>query len=187
VKLIVAGAVYLALTVALPVLRSFRRTGSTGVVRLDGKQLLTVLGLIVCAVGAVTPQAWTSPSWIYVTGWTCMVAGTAVTCAAQAQMGKSWRFGIATGTALVTTGLYRWVRNPIYAGVQLTMVGVVAVSPALWGAAMVAGVILLFGMQARAEERHLRATHGAEYVAWASRVGRFVPGVGKLALLNSNE
>jgi protein-S-isoprenylcysteine O-methyltransferase Ste14 len=115
-----------------------------------------------------------------VAGWMCIVAGTVETCMAQAQMGKSWRFGIASGTSLVTTGLYRWVRNPIYGGVQLTMAGVVMVSPSLWGLAMVVGMVVLFGMQARAEERHLQVLHGAQYAAWASRVGRFVPGVGRL-------
>jgi protein-S-isoprenylcysteine O-methyltransferase Ste14 len=149
--------------------------------RLDRRQALIVAGLIVCAIGAVSPQAWPAPWWVRIAGWICIVAGTIETCAAQAQMGKSWRFGIASGTSLVTTGLYRWVRNPIYAGVQLTLLGVVMVSPSLWGVAMVAGVSVLFGMQARAEERHLRELHGAEYVAWASRVGRFVPGVGKLS------
>ncbi|HJZ97958.1 MAG TPA: hypothetical protein VKE70_15715, partial [Candidatus Solibacter sp.] len=62
----------------------------------------------------------------------------------------------------------------------LTLAGMVAVSPSVWSAVLVAAAFVLFGVQARAEERHLRATHGAEYVNWAATVGRFVPGVGRL-------
>jgi protein-S-isoprenylcysteine O-methyltransferase Ste14 len=39
--------------------------------------------------------------------------------------------------------------------------------------------IALLGRQVRAEERHLTAMHGAEYIRWASSAGRFVPGIGR--------
>jgi protein-S-isoprenylcysteine O-methyltransferase Ste14 len=48
-----------------------------------------------------------------------------------------------------------------------------------------AGVVALFvalELQVRVvEEPYLRRTHGAAYTDYASRVGRFVPGVGRLA------
>ncbi|MHC4447722.1 MAG: hypothetical protein ACYSXF_08095 [Planctomycetota bacterium] len=46
--------------------------------------------------------------------------------------------------------------------------------------APVRGVVLAVGGQTRAEEEHLAAMHGDPYRTYAARVGRFVPGVGRL-------
>jgi protein-S-isoprenylcysteine O-methyltransferase Ste14 len=72
------------------------------------------------------------------------------------------------------------VRNPIYSGVQLTLVGLVAIVPSWWSILAVAATLVFFAVQARAEERHLIGLHGAEYVEYSSVVGRFVPGIGRL-------
>ncbi len=37
------------------------------------------------------------------------------------------------------------------------------------------------GGQTRAAEEHLTAMHGERYCAYAARVGRFAPGVGRLS------
>jgi protein-S-isoprenylcysteine O-methyltransferase Ste14 len=43
-------------------------------------------------------------------------------------------------------------------------------------------LVAALGMQVRyVEEPYLMRTHGRRYLAYASRVGRFVPGLGKLA------
>ncbi|HJZ99988.1 MAG TPA: hypothetical protein VKE70_25940, partial [Candidatus Solibacter sp.] len=87
-----AAAAYISLTLLWPALRSRRRTGSFGIARLDRQQALTALGLIVCAGGILIPTPWPAPSWVKAVGWTAIAAGTIVTCTAQAQMGRSWRF-----------------------------------------------------------------------------------------------
>ncbi len=48
---------------------------------------------------------------------------------------------------------------------------------------MLAVVVLVVALelQTRAvEESHLRRLHGSRYAAYAARVGRFVPGLGRL-------
>ena len=92
-------------------------------------------------------------------------------------MGASWRAGIdPLPTALVTNGLYAVARNPIFAGVMLTVAGVVAITPSPWSILISAPVFLLINLQVRAEERHLIALHGARYLDYASRVAGFCPG-----------
>jgi protein-S-isoprenylcysteine O-methyltransferase Ste14 len=111
------------------------------------------------------------------------VGGTAVTLVAQAQMGASWRIGVdpAERTDLVSGGLYRSVRNPIFTGMVLFAAGQALLVP---GRLAVVGAGLLVGAveaQVRyVEEPVLLATHADAYRRWASATGRFVPAVGRL-------
>jgi protein-S-isoprenylcysteine O-methyltransferase Ste14 len=51
-------------------------------------------------------------------GVACFALGFWLTVRAQLDMGESWRIGVDAGevTALVTTGVFRNVRNPIFSG-----------------------------------------------------------------------
>jgi protein-S-isoprenylcysteine O-methyltransferase Ste14 len=96
-------------------------------------------------------------------------------------MGASLRVGLPSEpTALVSAGLFRWVRNPIFLGMLLALGGVVLVAPSLWSAAVWLAATAAIAYQVRLEESHLRARHGAAYLSYAARVGRFLPGVGRL-------
>ncbi|MFT3709738.1 MAG: isoprenylcysteine carboxylmethyltransferase family protein [Archangium sp.] len=111
------------------------------------------------------------------------IAGAAFTLFAQSNMGRSWRIGVRTDetTALVTTGLYRWVRNPIFTGMITFAIGL-----ALWWPNWVlflALVSLVAGVELQVrfvEEPHLRRVHGVAWLSWARRTGRFVPKIGTL-------
>lgn len=116
-------------------------------------------------------------------GTLLLVAGSVVTVVAQVQMGASWRIGVQEGerTDLVTGGLFATVRNPIFTGMLAVAVGaalLVPNGPTVLGAALVA---VTLEVQVRlVEEPHLRAVHGATYLRWAARAGRFVPRLGRL-------
>jgi protein-S-isoprenylcysteine O-methyltransferase Ste14 len=111
-----------------------------------------------------------------------MLGGIAFLAVAQLHLGASWRIGIdATAKpGLVTDGLYRYSRNPIYFGLLTTVAGYAALLPT------VLSVILLLctyvGMRAQiaGEEAYLIATYGEAFRDYARRVGRLVPGIGKL-------
>ena len=127
-------------------------------------------------LGVATP-----PTAAVVLGLAVAVAGLAVVVLAQAQMGASWRIGIdERPTGLVTHGLFRFSRNPIYLGMVVVTVGVALVAPSGW---TVMGAVLAYvvvGFQARAEEEHLARVHGEAFQAWAARTGRFLPWFGRL-------
>jgi protein-S-isoprenylcysteine O-methyltransferase Ste14 len=114
-------------------------------------------------------------------GWTLMAAGLAVIVAAQAQMGASWRIGIDDRpTALVTRGPFALSRNPIFAGMLLSLAGLCALTPS--AATLIGWVAIaqLIFVQVRLEEQHLLRQHGQGYARYAARVGRFVPALGRL-------
>jgi protein-S-isoprenylcysteine O-methyltransferase Ste14 len=99
---------------------------------------------------------------------------------AQSQMGKAWRMCIDEDQkrSLVTHGLFSWVRNPIYLGTIVLVLGVFLLSPAPWSLWLLTNAIVFVSMQARLEEDFLLRTHGQSYLDYAGRVGRFFPGMG---------
>jgi protein-S-isoprenylcysteine O-methyltransferase Ste14 len=110
--------------------------------------------------------------------------GLAITVTSQAAMGDAWRGDVdpAVATRLVTDGPFRVVRNPIMAGVVLTWLGIALLVPNVLSAAMLVLVVASLEIQVRrVEEPYLLATHGEAYRRYASRTGRFVPGVGRWA------
>ena len=84
---------------------------------------------------------------------------------------------IQPGHTLVTTGIYRSVRNPSYLGLLVNALG--------WALAFRSGVgVLLTALilpplvaRIQAEERLLRAQFGAEYDDYFARTWRLIPGI----------
>ena len=111
-------------------------------------------------------------------------AGLAVIVFSQQWMGRSWRIGVdeQERTELVCTGPFALVRNPIYTGMIAAVLGLALLVPNVIAAASVALLLAALEVQTRlVEEPYLLRVHGSSYGSWASRTGRFLPGVGRLA------
>jgi len=82
---------------------------------------------------------------------------------------------------LVTGGPFRLVRHPTYVAMSLAMTGVSVASRSVVGLVAV-GILFLPAaiLRARLEERALQQVFGEAWQTYASRVGFFIPGVGKL-------
>lgn len=77
--------------------------------------------------------------------------------------------------ALVTSGVYRWTRNPMYVGVLLVLTAwalVLGNTLALLGVPAFFAYITWY--QIIPEERVLAARFGADYIAYLSRVRRWL-------------
>jgi len=100
--------------------------------------------------------------------------GLMIVVVGKISLGRS--FGLTPANrGVVSTGLYRFVRHPIYLGYLITHVGFVVANPANWNLLVLAmaDVALLF--RARLEERMLSADEA--YRDYMSRVRwRIVPG-----------
>ena len=122
------------------------------------------------------------PTWVAVLGTVVAVIGFALTVVAQLEMGSSWRVGVDTeeATALVTGGLFSVVRNPIFSAVGLFAVGCFLLVPCgLSVLGLLLGGLGLEIQVRRVEEPILLRHHGKAYADYASRVGRFLPWVGR--------
>ena len=80
----------------------------------------------------------------------------------------------------MSRGLFRRVRNPIYSGLLVLLLGVTLVIPCAASVLLGSAAAAAIAIHTRLEERHLLALHGDAYRAYAAGVGRFVPGVGRL-------
>jgi len=79
---------------------------------------------------------------------------------------------------LVITGLYRWVRNPMYLGLAITLVGEAILFPQIWREMVVLMAVLAVVVSVlviRLEEPDLRRLFGADYEAYCRQVPRWVP------------
>ena len=98
-------------------------------------------------------------------------------------MGTSWRIGVdhEERTDLVTTGPFALVRNPIFSAMIPTALGLVLLVPSWVAILGFVGLIAALELQVRVvEEPYLLKAHGDRYADYARRVGRFVPGLGRL-------
>jgi protein-S-isoprenylcysteine O-methyltransferase Ste14 len=107
----------------------------------------------------------------------CAVLCLVATIDCWRRMGKNWRMAVTPHerTELVTTGLYAYLRHPIYALSILLMLcsaAIVATVPML---AVAAIHVALMVLKALNEERFLLATHGDAYRRYSRRTGRFFP------------
>jgi protein-S-isoprenylcysteine O-methyltransferase Ste14 len=191
-------AAYSLLTVVVPLSRMKARSNTSGFVVHRAPEAihrivtavggLLVLGAVLLSSGFAwfgggALGIWPLPVAARLLGLILLGVSLLVIMTAQRQMGASFRIGIDAGnTALVTVGLYGLVRNPIYTGMLLAIVGFTLLVPS---AATVLAALLgafLVAVQARLEENHLLSKHGGSYRSYASMVGRFWPGIGRLSL-----
>lgn len=84
---------------------------------------------------------------------------------------------IQPGHALVTTGLYRYIRHPSYLGLLVMMLGWGLAFRSIVGLALAALAIFPLLARIRSEEALLQAYFGGEYEAYRARTHRLIPGL----------
>lgn len=117
-----------------------------------------------------------APTWQPWCGVAACAVSLVVMSASLASFGNSFRVGIDTGQPgkLVTSGIFRLTRNPIYVACAFALLGEFLIRPNwLLLAYLFAGIALLHRQVLR-EERYLRRKYGAEYEAYCARVRRYV-------------
>jgi len=146
--------------------------------------VVSILAPVLVLAGVIDAAPALGSRAIAALGLALLALGLGITVKAQLDMGDSWRVGVddRERTALATHGLYRYTRNPIYTGLLVVWIAEALLVP---NALSLVGVLLLVGALEAVvrgiEEPYLIATHGENYRAYARSVGRFFPGIGRLA------
>jgi protein-S-isoprenylcysteine O-methyltransferase Ste14 len=186
------------LTFGVRVVIQLRRTGRTGLIGLRegagaadwGSGILFIGGMamgvaspVLVLNDALDPISALDVDALHAIGIVLGAAGGLAVFAAQLGMGESWRIGVSDEerTNLVTRGWFAVCRNPIYTSMIVGWFGLALIVPTWLGIAAVVVIAVGLEIQVRlVEEPYLVRTHDKEYGAYAARVGRFIPGVGRL-------
>jgi len=108
------------------------------------------------------------------------VASVWLIASAVRTLGKQWAIAarLVEGHNLITSGPYRFVRNPIYTG-MLGMLVATGLAMEHWTALIVAVILFAVGLvtRVRSEEKLLRAAFGKEFEDYAQRVPAVMPGI----------
>lgn len=191
-------AVYLLLAFGVRSAVQKARTGSTGFKGIGGEAgstewaggvlfavalVLGALAPVLALAGLVGPIGALDTELAHAAGGGLFFGGLVTTVLAQAAMGDSWRIGVDRDerTELVTDGPFAYVRNPIFAGMIPAALGIALLVPSV--VAILAVILLVAALQIQTrlvEEPYLLDAHGDAYAGYARRVGRFLPGVGRL-------
>ncbi len=94
------------------------------------------------------------------------------------QLGRNWSVTLATRSnhGLVTTGLYAWVRHPMYSSFLLFALAQALLLPNwIGGLAGLVGFGVLFFYRVNREEGMMTETFGEAYRAYAGRTARLIP------------
>ncbi|MGH3431457.1 MAG: methyltransferase family protein [Thermocrispum sp.] len=190
-------AAYLATAFGLRTWQHRRRTGSSGFHGLPGPVwslawwggvlfvLAAFAGLaapVLQLLDVLDPVAVLDGSIGQIAGAALALLGMIATLAAQHAMGNSWRIGVdpTETTTLVRSGVFRYVRNPIFTAMLTAVLGLVLLAPNAAAVIALVALVTAIELQVRlVEEPYLQQTHGAAYRDYATKVGRFLPGIGR--------
>lgn len=109
--------------------------------------LLARLAPAIELLGGSPPLRAIAPHAAHVVGVAAFGSGFALTVISQAQMSASWRIGVRPSerTNLVTNGISRYARNPVFTGICLALAGLVLLVPN--GLSALAAMCTLAGLQ----------------------------------------
>ncbi len=186
----IAKAVILAASVVMVAIRAPHGHRSRGIkVVKSRKGTLEIVLLTLAWLGFFVPLIWiASPALSFaeyplragplVAGVVCLVVGLWLFYRSHADLGTNWSITLEVRDQhrLITQGVYRRIRHPMYSALVLYCVGQTLVIPN-WVAGpsyLVAfGILLVF--RVRAEERMMLEQFGDEYAAYKARTQRLVP------------
>lgn len=152
--------------------------GKVGFVKLI-EVTMKISAFLVFATGIVSIvlDVGCGPVSLRILGAVVSVVGTAVFIAAVLTMRDSWRAGVSQTdkTELVTSGIYRFSRNPAFVGFDLLYVGILLMF-FNWVLCVVSVfAILMYHLQiVHVEEKFLLATFGDAYLDYQKKVCRYI-------------
>jgi protein-S-isoprenylcysteine O-methyltransferase Ste14 len=128
-------------------------------------------------LGYLMPLSFTPISLLPYTGLAIAFIGFLMGFAAFNEFGKANTTLDPHGSAtqVVTSGIYRFTRNPIYLGFLLMIIGFPLVSGSYWGMVMAPFFIATMNrLVIGKEEAHLEKKFGEAYTSYKSRVRRWL-------------
>ena len=127
--------------------------------------LILLITLLIFSFGDLDYPVGTIQSPLNIVGALLFIIGLIISISAQVTINKnySWTLEIRPGHTLVTSGLYKYVRHPIYLGTFIRVIAIPIYSSSLAGFLIGLLSLLLFEYRIRLEERMLIEEFGKAY------------------------
>ena len=124
-------------------------------------------------------------SWHQIISWVLLTASLIMAVVGFKQLQQSGRpnrmrtddrlFSLEKTTQLISTGLYRYIRHPLYTSLLLLAIGAFFKQPNWLGALMAILAILFLIFTAQVEEQENIAFFGQDYQEYQSKTKMFIP------------
>jgi protein-S-isoprenylcysteine O-methyltransferase Ste14 len=110
-------------------------------------------------------------------GLLLFVIGLAIALVAVRTLGRFYASTLLTreGHRLISHGVYRYMRHPIYFGVIMICFGVPVYAPSLYGSYVMSALIPLFLIRIRIEEAMLIEEFGDAYRSYKDETKKLIP------------
>lgn len=143
---------------------------------LPAGQLVSMVFLCVSAF-TMAHQSFNNLAGLRIAGYVVVAIGLFVSMWAQWALGSNWsgHIGVHKKHQLVTTGPYKWVRNPMYSGMWISGIGICLVSLNVFYSLAALTWALAFSTRIPAEEAVMKAKFKRKYDQYCSQTGRLVP------------
>jgi protein-S-isoprenylcysteine O-methyltransferase Ste14 len=109
-------------------------------------------------------------------GFALVTSGFVLGILALITMKNSWRVGIKYGqkTDLVTTGIYRFSRNPYFFSYDILILGYILIFPSIILIILYLALVFVFHNMILEEEKYLQSVHGDSYLDYKRKVNRYL-------------
>ena len=187
-----AKAVILASSIVMIIIRAphGQRSRSVKVVK-SRKGSLEVALLTIVWLGFLVPLVWIATPLLafadyplrpapFVTGTLGLAIGLWLFYRSHADLGTNWSITLEVREKhqLITQGIYRYVRHPMYLALLLYSLGQAIVLPNwIAGPSYLIAFGLLFAFRVHHEERMMLDQFGKDYESYMARTKRLIPGV----------
>lgn len=119
-----------------------------------------------------------SSMFLSLTGFFLVFLGVSICIRARKNLGVNWSLGsqyqIKDGQQLITQGIYKYVRHPIYLGVILSSIGGEMVCHSYLSISFLA-FFFVFYMQSRREDMLLLKQFGEKFKKYKKKTAMFIP------------
>jgi len=187
-----AKAVILLASLAMVVIRAPHGQRSRVIPVVRSRKGLVEIVLLTIAWGAFfLPLIWiATPAFAFadyplhpiplLSGALCLILGLWLFHRSHVDLGTNWSITLEVREKhqLVTNGVYRWVRHPMYLALLIYSLGQALVLPNwLAGPSYGVAIVLVFAFRLGPEERLMLEEFGKDYQAYMATTKRLIPGV----------
>lgn len=137
-------------------------------------KIATYLIVVVEVISILGNCSW-SLTWIKYVGIVFAILGDLIFAAAVFTMKDSWRAGIPESdkTAMVTSGIYQYSRNPAFLGFDLVYLGILLMYFNGFLLLFTMFAIVMLHLQILQEEKYLKSVFGEAYIDYQAKVMRY--------------